>query len=144
MVRRTARWRKPKVHIDHHALFIEAAYRIERNSALLDAYRKSMALCIRVNRRAAAQESLALAAQHSADSCAWYDREWLPNSMQHAAKMALCAYGREWWIATPCYAMPADLVPGDEFYSWEKVRRIVESGFHEDPDWPQRVTSQPL
>ena len=124
----------PKERIDHEALFVSAAKMLVRKAGLLDAYRKSASLLVRQKRTQQAVDSLAKAARLSADKCPWTDKENLSSAMQHAGKQAMCAYTGAWWTCTLVRSPPADLSGGDEYFSFETVRAIIERSRDAAPD----------
>lgn len=134
MVRRTRRWRAPQDEYDFVELFVVEAKKIVRYSALLSAYRASTGVYIRADRSAFALERLAQAAEDCAASQRQSGRTCLMSAMEHAAKVARLSYTGQWWTATLRNGPPADMNPGDEYFSWRTVRETIEHMREPVPD----------
>jgi hypothetical protein len=110
---------------DLGAMFVEAAKSIALTSALLDAYRKSSGVVLRLNRSAAAKTALAAAADECVATCPAYEAEDWARAWEHVGQRAMYAYVGHWWEPALCSERPADLMEGDEFYSREDVGRLT-------------------
>ena len=110
---------------DHGVLFTEAARRISRSAGLLDAYRRMSGLHLRMIRTREAQASLAAAIERSISKFrSWHDDQ--TEAWEHAGRMAMAEYLGNWWTCVLRNDPPEALGQGDEWFSRETVREIVE------------------
>lgn len=130
----------PRPVCDQPALFIEETLKIARAAGVLDAYRKATGMLVEVDRSTAAIESLRAAALHARDVCPSDCRFDWARSMEHAAKLARIAYVGQWWKVSRRCRAPDGLGPGDEYYSRETIRQIVERMAPITPD----IRGEPL
>ena len=118
---------------DHGALFTQAAKRISRSAGLLDAYRRTSGLHLRMIPTREARASLAAAIERSISKFhSWHDDE--TEAWEHAGRMAMAEYLGNWWISVVRNEPPELLGAGEEWFSRETVREIVESFRDAIPD----------
>jgi hypothetical protein len=124
----------PRPVYDIRALFLDEALKIARGAGILDAYRKASGMVVVVNKSTAAIENLRAAAEQARQVCPTeYRYDWA-RAMEHAAKMARCTYVGQWWTVSRCSFEPETLMSGDEYFSRETIRLIVERSAPVIPD----------
>jgi|JI10StandDraft_1071094.scaffolds.fasta_scaffold565583_2 hypothetical protein len=126
MVRRTRRWRAPKDAYGIVELFVEETKKIARTSALLMAYHASTGILLRANRSAFARERMEVESERCRSMLSQTGRDDLMAAMEVAATRARVVYTGDWWTAEPCNGAPERMGPGDEYFSWMTVRRVIE------------------
>jgi hypothetical protein len=135
---KTAGLRRKAKPFDLGALFVEAGRKIARNAGLLDSYRKGTGLLLRTIRTQAARDSLKAAQEYCQERFSFIGNEF--DAREHANRLAMASYTSQWWVTERCDTQPLSMGEGDEFFTKQTVREIVENWRDPTPD----STGQPF
>jgi hypothetical protein len=133
MGRRHKGYRPPPVeHADLPAFFEASCLKIARGAAVLDAYRKGSGFYLHKIRTKEALASFAEAQER----CRWSFNhiDGMQQAWEHSGRFAMSCYLGQWWQQELRDDPPFPMSEGDEFFSYETVRCIIENYATVEPD----------